>query len=45
VDRSFNDAVIFVGATALMAIVSYLPIVGTIQRVDFTAQRESGIAA
>jgi ACS family glucarate transporter-like MFS transporter len=42
---SFNDALIFVGLMALMAIVSYLPIVGTIQRVDFETQTKSGIAA
>jgi len=41
---SFNDALIFVGLTALMAIVSYLPIVGTIQRVDFKSRTESGIS-
>ena len=42
---SFNDALVFVGVTALMAIVSYLPIVGTIQRVDFTSDTRSGIPA
>ena len=42
---SFNDALIFVGLTAFMAIVSYLPIVGTIQRVDFEAPRQSGMVA
>ena len=42
---SFNDALIFVGLTAFMAIVSYLPIVGTIQRVDFKAPRQSGMVA
>jgi ACS family glucarate transporter-like MFS transporter len=31
---SFHDALIFVVATALMAIVAYLPIVGEIKRVD-----------
>ena len=31
---SFNDALIFVGATALMAIFSYLVIVGEIKRVE-----------
>lgn len=31
---SFNDALIFVGVMALMAIVSYLPIVGEIKRVE-----------
>jgi hypothetical protein len=42
---SFNDALLFVGLTALMAIVAYLPIVGTIQRVEFTSGTESGIVA
>ena len=31
---SFNGALVFVVATALMAIVAYLPIVGEIKRVD-----------
>jgi ACS family glucarate transporter-like MFS transporter len=31
---SFNDVLIFVGATALLAIVSYVPIVGEIKRID-----------
>jgi ACS family glucarate transporter-like MFS transporter len=31
---SFNDVLIFVGATAVMAIVSYLPLVGEIKRVE-----------
>jgi MFS transporter, ACS family, glucarate transporter len=31
---SFNDVLIFVGATALMAIVGYVPIVGEIKRLD-----------
>ncbi len=42
---SFNGALIFVGAAALMAIVSYLPIVGTIQRVDLKPRTQSGIVA
>jgi ACS family glucarate transporter-like MFS transporter len=33
---SFNDALIFVVATALLAIVAYLPLVGEIKRVDLT---------
>lgn len=33
---SFHDALIFVVATALMAVVAYLPIVGEIKRVDLT---------
>ncbi|HYK35714.1 MFS transporter [Alloacidobacterium sp.] len=47
VDRtgSFNGALIFVGVTALMAIVSYLPIVGEIRRVDFTFSARSGMMA
>jgi len=31
---SFHDALIFVGATALLAIIAYLPIVGEIKRVE-----------
>ena len=31
---SFRDALIFVGATAVMAIVAYLPIVGEIRRIE-----------
>jgi ACS family glucarate transporter-like MFS transporter len=34
---SFNDALIFVGATALMAIFSYLVIVGDIKRLELPA--------
>jgi ACS family glucarate transporter-like MFS transporter len=34
---SFNDVLIFVSLTALCAIVSYGPIVGTIKRLDRTA--------
>ena len=34
---SFQDALIFVAATALMAIVAYLPIVGEIRRLDAPA--------
>ena len=47
VDRtgSFNGALIFVGLTALMAIVSYLPIVGEIKRLDFNLPVKSGIPA
>ena len=41
--RSFNGALIFVGVTALLAIVSYLPIVGEIKRVEFPSQ--SGVPA
>jgi ACS family glucarate transporter-like MFS transporter len=47
VDRtgSFNGALVFVGVTALMAIVSYLPIVGTIRRLDFTPPSQAGASA
>ena len=31
---SFRDALVFVGATAVMAIVAYLPIVGEIRRIE-----------
>lgn len=31
---SFRDALVFVGATALMAIIAYLPIVGEIRRIE-----------
>ena len=34
---SFNDALIFVGATALLAIFSYVVIVGEIKRLDLSA--------
>jgi MFS transporter, ACS family, glucarate transporter len=46
VDRtgSFNGALVFVGFAALMAIVSYLPIVGEIKRVDLKPA-SSGTAA
>ncbi|HEX3436222.1 MAG TPA: MFS transporter [Pseudacidobacterium sp.] len=42
---SFNDALIFVGLTALMAIVSYLPIVGEIKRVELNPSTQSGVPA
>jgi MFS transporter, ACS family, glucarate transporter len=35
---SFNDVLIFVGATAIMAIVSYLPLVGEIKRIELRPQ-------
>jgi len=42
---SFNDALIFVAATALMAIVAYLPIVGEIKRAELKyPQPEGGVA-
>jgi ACS family glucarate transporter-like MFS transporter len=37
---SFNDALIFVGATALLAIFSYVVIVGEIKRLDLSAVTE-----
>lgn len=33
---SFNDALIFVGATALLAIAGYVPIAGTIRRLELS---------
>jgi ACS family glucarate transporter-like MFS transporter len=38
---SFNDALIFVGLTALVAIFSYLVIVGDIKRLDMTPTGEA----
>jgi ACS family glucarate transporter-like MFS transporter len=34
---SFQDALIFVGATALLAIMAYLPLVGEIKRIEVPA--------
>jgi len=42
---SFNGALVFVAATALLAIVAYLPIVGEIKRVDFKLPEPEGGAA
>ncbi len=42
---SFNDALIFVAATALMAIVAYLPIVGEIKRAELKYPEPAGDAA
>lgn len=42
---SFNGALVFVVATALMAIVAYLPIVGEIKRVDLKLPQPEGGAA
>ncbi|HEU5340883.1 MFS transporter [Edaphobacter sp.] len=42
---SFNGALVFVVATALMAIVAYLPIVGEIKRVDLRLPKPEGEAA
>jgi MFS transporter, ACS family, glucarate transporter len=39
---SFNDALIFVGMTALLAIISYLPLVGEIKRVDLKLPEPTG---
>jgi len=42
---SFDDALIFVVATALLAIVAYLPLVGEIKRVDLKLPEPAGGAA
>ncbi len=42
---SFNDALIFVGATALVAIFSYLVIVGDIKRLELPATSTQGASA
>jgi ACS family glucarate transporter-like MFS transporter len=42
---SFNGALIFVVAMALMAIVAYLPIVGEIKRADLKLPEPEGGAA
>jgi ACS family glucarate transporter-like MFS transporter len=42
---SFRYALIFVGATALLAIVAYLPLVGEIKRVETTAAPAPGLSA
>jgi ACS family glucarate transporter-like MFS transporter len=42
---SFNDALIFVAATALLAIVAYLPIVGEIKRVNLEFKQPVGDVA
>lgn len=42
---SFNDALIYVAATAIMSIVAYLPIVGEIKRVDLELPEPAGGAA
>jgi ACS family glucarate transporter-like MFS transporter len=39
---SFHDALIFIVAMALLAIVAYLPIVGEIKRVDFKLPEPAG---
>ena len=41
---SFRYALIFVGATALLAIVAYLPLVGEIKRVEIMAAPTSGVS-
>jgi ACS family glucarate transporter-like MFS transporter len=41
---SFNLALVFVGVTALAAIVAYLPLVGTIHRVDFSATPQGTVS-
>ena len=40
---SFNSALVFVGLTALVAIFSYLVIVGEIKRLELNPQRAAGI--
>jgi ACS family glucarate transporter-like MFS transporter len=40
---SFNGALVFVAATALMAIVAYLPIVGEIKRVEMGTAPLGGV--
>jgi ACS family glucarate transporter-like MFS transporter len=42
---SFRYALIFVGATALLAIVAYVPLVGEIKRVEMTSAPASGVSA
>ena len=42
---SFRYALIFVGATALLAIVAYLPLVGEIKRVEMTTATAPGVSA
>jgi MFS transporter, ACS family, glucarate transporter len=42
---SFQDALIFVAATALMAIIAYLPIVGEIRRVEMNPALMPGAGA
>jgi ACS family glucarate transporter-like MFS transporter len=42
---SFNNALIFVGAMALLAIVAYVPLVGEIRRVEFTPEQLKGLSA
>jgi ACS family glucarate transporter-like MFS transporter len=42
---SFNLALVFVAATALLAIVAYLPIVGEIKRIDIPAGGLAGVTA
>ena len=42
---SFQDALLFVGATALLAIVAYLPIVGEIKRVEMNPSLMPGASA
>lgn len=42
---SFNGALVFVGLTALLAIVAYLPIVGEIKRVELSPESVRRVAA
>jgi ACS family glucarate transporter-like MFS transporter len=42
---SFQGALVFVAATALLAIVAYVPIVGEIKRVEFADTPAPGVSA
>ena len=42
---SFRYALVFVGVTALLAIVAYLPLVGEIKRIEFPATAPTGAGA
>jgi ACS family glucarate transporter-like MFS transporter len=42
---SFNGALIFVGLTALLAIVAYLPVVGEIRRLELSPESSQRVAA
>jgi ACS family glucarate transporter-like MFS transporter len=42
---SFQDALVFVGVTAFLAIVAYLPLVGEIKRIEIPGAAPSGVGA
>lgn len=42
---SFHGALIYVGATALLAIIAYLPIVGEIRRIEMPSVPQPGVGA